>query len=69
MTQFPRAAAKKFAGLVLGKKTLSEVVATIRSEADKHQQVKNGWRDNLNKLADGLESGAPGFKIFMKGKR
>lgn len=43
-------------------------IRIIKNEAKKHDSsIKNGWYDNLIKLAIGLQTGKPAFSIFAKG--
>lgn len=67
MSQFPRKTAHNFIKSVLAQNSLADAIATIRKEAKKHKIIKNGWRSNFEKLADGLESGCTGYSIFAKG--
>lgn len=68
MSQFNRTDAKAFAKKVLRTRSLAGKIKIIESQAKKLGIVtRNGWGQNLQKLANGLKTGKPAFNVFMKG--
>lgn len=64
---FPRKAQNRFVKAVLAAPTLAEAIAIIRAKSAEFPETPAiGWNEALAMVSDGIETGAPRFKVITR---